>query len=131
MEVSLSNLLLVFSPSWPADGTVLFPSLASFAFFYSVPSPCPPPLLTWQMLVTRLDAVESLNMTSCLVKGTKEGRKQVFIASGFIATVLFSLLMHLLEKGFFVRSRFSILLRQVYISIHAVWHPGRLLCSVR
>lgn len=56
------------------------------------------------MLVTRLDVVESLDVTSCLVKGTKEGRKQVFIASGFIATVLFSLLMHLLEKGFLLEA---------------------------
>lgn len=86
---------------WPADGTSPSPLLpAGFAFLFHLHCLCVPHPPTWQMFVTRIDAVKSLTVTSCLVKGTRrKGGNRFSWLQASLQLSCFSL-THLLEKHF-------------------------------
>lgn len=77
MDLSLSGLL-VLSPFGQQMAPCGFFSCRQLCLLYLIPSlpPLPPPHThTWQVCVTRKDAVTSLEVTSCLTRGT-EGREK-------------------------------------------------------
>lgn len=98
MGLSLSNLLQVLSAfdqqMAPCCLFSCLPALPSLSHSFSVPRPI---THTWQMCVTRIDAVTSLKVTSCLPRGTGgKGETGLHCFRLRCSCLSFSLLTHLL-----------------------------------